>query len=292
MPKKVYRLYRKKLSKFGKVFYKAGYYTVMHDGIEHAGYIAFITLLALFPFLVFLVAIASSIGREEYGFKFITDFMNFLPTDVVNTIKPRIDELLSGPPQGLLTLAIIGTIWTSSSGVEGLRTILNRAYRVNNPPNYIFRKLMSMLQIILLSFTVILAMFFITLSPNFIDYLQVKFSLRFEVIDYINRIRFMISPMILFLCISLSYYILPNIKQSFIRVVPGAVIVFFLWMCSAVIFSTYITYYQQVSIVYGSLASIILTLLFFYILAIIYIYGAEFNYFFERAIGHKIIQKE
>lgn len=292
MPKKVYRLYRKKLSKFGKVFYKAGYYTVMHDGIEHAGYLAFITLLSLFPFLVFLVAIASSIGREEYGIRFINDFLLLLPNDVVSVIKPRIDEILSGPPQGLLTLAVIGILWTSSSAVEGIRTILNRAYRVDTPPKYIFRRMMSMLQIIILTFAVLLAMFFMTLSPDVAEFLEKTLSIKIKFFQDFSNLRYIISSIVLFFSLALSYYILPNIKQSFIRVMPGTIIVLVFWMMVAAIFSTYISYFRQVSIIYGSLASIILTLLFFYILAIIYIYGAEFNYFFERAIGHRIVQKE
>ncbi len=283
---------KEKFKKTLKSFYDAGYYTIYHDGIEHAGYLAFLGLLSLFPFLVFVFSIAANIGREEIGVRFINEVRNFLPHDVMLSLEPRINEILSGPPQGLLTLAIIGIIWTSSSLVEGLRTILNRAYRVNNPPRYIFRRLMSMLQILILTFLVIISMFFITIAPNLWSFIKDYFDLTFEIDPHLLRLRYYISAYVIFFSIAVSYYVLPNIKQSLLAVLPGAFLALVLWLISAHIFSGYIEHYRQLNIVYGSLANLIITLIFFYVLSVIYIFGAEFNYFFEKSLGHEIIQKE
>ncbi len=264
----------------------------MHDGIEQAGYLAFLALLSFFPFIVLLITIAGNLGREEYGARFISDFLLLLPENVAHTIKPTIDALLSGPPQSLLTIAIIGLLWTSSSAVEGIRNVLNKAYIVTNPPSYILRRLTSILQIVVITFLVLIAMFFITIAPNIMEFLQLKLSLRLEYNPHLGKIRYSISSIIMFLSIAFSYYAIPNIKQSFIRVIPGTVMVFILWLLFAYIFSSYISYYQRFNFIYGSLASIILTLLFFYILGLIYIFGAEFNYHCEVALGHKIVPKE
>ncbi|MDX1950460.1 MAG: YihY/virulence factor BrkB family protein [Rickettsiales bacterium] len=283
---------KERAKKILKSFYDAGYYTIHHDGIEHAGYLAFLALLSLFPFIVFVFSIAGNLGKEEIGIRFIAEIRHFLPHDAIASLEPRINEILSGPPQGLLTLAIIGIIWTSSSIVEGLRTILNRAYRVNNPPRYIFRRLMSMLQIIILTFLVIIAMFFITIAPNLWDFIKDYFNLTFEIDPHLLRLRYYISAYVIFFSLAISYYVLPNIKQSLIAVLPGAFVVLILWLISAHIFSGYIEQYRQLNIVYGSLANFIITLIFFYVLSVIYIFGAEFNYFFEKSLGHEIIQKE
>lgn len=283
---------KEKLKKLGKCFYDAGYHTIEHDGIEHAGYIAFLTLLSLFPFLVFVFSIAGALGRQEIGVEFINEIRNILPHDVMTSLQPRIEEILSGPPQGLLTLAVIGIIWTSSSIVEGVRTTLNRAYRVSNPPRYIFRRLLSMAQILILTFLVVVAMFFITIAPNLWDFLQENLNFHFAIDPHLSKLRYYISSYVIFFAIAVSYYVLPNIKQSLISVLPGALIVLALWLTSAHLFASYIEYYRQLNIVYGSLANLIITLIFFYVLAVIYIFGAEFNYFFEKAIGHEIVQKE
>jgi membrane protein len=283
---------QKKKEGIGSVIYKAGYYTVMHDGIEHAGYLAFLALLSIFPFLVFMFSIAASLGRQEIGAEFIAELQLIFPDDVALALMPRINEIISGPPQSLLTIAIIGIIWTASSAVEGLRTILNRAYRVMNPPIYIYRRLLSIAQFIVLTFIVIVATFFLTFAPNIIDHIEkiTEFQINFG--DDIEFFRFYVSAFLIFISIATSYYVLPNIKQSWLAVLPGAIIALIFWLIAAYIFSSYIAYYRQFNVVYGSLAGIIITLLFFYVLGVIYIFGAEFNYFYERSKGHKIIQKE
>ena len=280
------------LKKIGDVFYKSSYYTVMHDGIEHAGYLAFLALLSIFPFMVFVLAIAAAIGNIEIGAEFIAKFQQILPNDVALALMPRINEIITGPPQSLLTIAIIGMIWTASSAVEGMRTILNRAYMVMNPPIYIYRRLMSMLQFVILSFLVIVSMFFITFAPSLWDQISEVTQWHLEIHPDWVTIRYSISAVVIFLSVAISYYVLPNIKQSFFAVLPGAFIVLLLWLAAAHLFSSYIVYYKQFNVVYGSLAGIIISLLFFYVLAVMYIFGAEFNYFLEKAMGRRIVQKE
>ncbi len=108
--------------------------TINHDGVEHAGYLAFLLLLALFPFLVLLMALATFLGDSQIGMEFSHLIMSYLPPHMVQALQPRIDEIASGPPTGLLSVAILGAIWTASSAVEGFRTVLNRAYHVATPP--------------------------------------------------------------------------------------------------------------------------------------------------------------
>ena len=65
----------------------------------------------------------------------------------------------------MLTVSILGAIWTSSSALEGYRTVLNRAYRVATPPAYIWRRLLSIAQILILSFVVVMAMIVLVMLP-------------------------------------------------------------------------------------------------------------------------------
>jgi membrane protein len=96
----------------------------------------------------------------------------------------------------------------------------------------------------------------------------------------------------MFVVVSFAYYVLPNIKQSFHSVAPGAALVTLMWIGSARLLSTYLSHFQQVNLIYGSLGGFIAALLFFYISNIIFIYGAEFNYLLMKALGEKIVQKE
>lgn len=276
------------------ILYKAGDNLVENDGIELAGYLTFLSLLALFPFLVLIVAGAGFIGEGEIGTRFLELIITHLPSEAVMAIKPRLDEIMSGPPQGLLTVSILGAIWTSSSAVEGMRTVLNRAYEVSNPPTYIFRRFMSMLQLVLFSIVIIVVMSITVLSPLLIDYLEfiLQREITNEFTDLWNQYFLYFGGILLFMTVANLYYFLPNIKQSLLAVVPGAILAVIFWMGGAALFTFYVSNVEQVNIIYGSLGSFIATLLFFFILNVIFIYGAEFNHLINKAFGVKIEEKE
>lgn len=272
---------------------KAAVLTVYHDGIEHAGYLAFLGLLSLFPFLVFVAAIAGVLGQGVAGAALITSVLKSLPWQVAAALEPRVVEIVSGPPQGLLTLAIIGAIWTASSAVEGIRTVLNRAYHVTAPPAYWWRRSLSVLQLLAFTFVLIMAMLLIVFLPILLHHLELIFGEGFipgDESSWRNVIYFM-APFILFFAIASIYYALPNIRQRFIAVAPGALVVMLLWIGAARLFTLYLMNFNQVNLVYGSLGGIIAALIFFYICNIIFIFGAELNYQIVHALGLRVEEK-
>lgn len=280
------------IRKFRLSLWKALVDTIMHDGIEHAGYLAFLSLLSLFPFLVFLFALAGFIGESEIGERFIEILLTNMPSEVITSLKPRLMEIASGPPQGLLTLAIVGAIWTASSAVEGLRTILNRAYRVATPPAYIWRRLLSILQFFIITGVITIAMLGLIIAPAVWDSLQDYVAIEKVLHPVWTYFRYLLVFSILFLCVATFYYILPNIKQRWRSVVPGALIVVVAWGLAGTLLTTYLSNFNQVNIIYGSLGGVIAALLFFYLMSMIFIFGAEFNYHIELALGHRLEQKE
>lgn len=283
----------KRLKQAGYIIYKAGDNLVENDGIELAGYLTFLSMLALFPFLVLLVAAAGFIGQGETGAQLIETLIAHLPKQAIMAIKPRIDEIVSGPPHALLTISILGAIWTSSSAVEGMRTVLNRAYQVSNPPTYILRRMTSILQILLFTLIIIVVMAVFVLSPIVMHNLEVAFGRPLPEMDsFLNQYFFYIGSGLLFLIVASLYYFLPNIKQSLLSVVPGAIVVVLLWFGGASLFTIYISNVEQMNIIYGSLGGFIATLIFSFIMNVIFIYGAEFNHLLNQAIGARMIERE
>ncbi|MCC7259467.1 MAG: YihY/virulence factor BrkB family protein [Alphaproteobacteria bacterium] len=285
------------LTNTAKCFYRALMDTVNHDGIEHAGYLAFLGLLSLFPFLVLIFAIAGVIGEQDIGVQFVTLVLPRLPEDVAQALEPRINEIISGPPQGLMTISIVGAIWTASSMVEGLRTILNRAYRVTTPPIYPLRRLLSIGQFLIITLLVIIGMLIAIFWPLLIakvnSFAAIGQRGLIEVLDpFWSYVSYGVSALVLLLMIAAIYYVLPNIRQRFLRVLPGALFTVFGWFCAAMLLSAYLSDFDQVNIIYGSLGGIIAALLFFYLLAGVMILGAEFNYHLEVSRGHAIVQRE
>ncbi|MDB1135635.1 YihY/virulence factor BrkB family protein [Candidatus Anaplasma sp. TIGMIC] len=244
-----------------------------HAGMEYAGYLSFMVLLSLFPFLVFFNALTSSIlsvmDKDSVLYDKLFDFLSWeLPYDTMAALLPRIEEILSGPPQSLLTLAIVGVVWTASSVIEGIRNVLNRALRVSAPPPYILGRMFSILQFLVIVVFMMLSTLCITLLPIIFEMVDVHWAI----------LRFALIKLMLFLSIAWIYFIVPNLKQEILVVVPGAVIVTILWSLSSTMFSWYLSTFHVLDTIYGNLTGVIAALLFFYILSIFFIYGAELNY--------------
>lgn len=274
--------------------YHATVKTVTHDGIEHAGYLAFLGLLALFPFLVLIFSIVGLVGGGETGAAYIHDLLTALPQDVAAALQPRIVEITSGPPQGLLTVSILGAIWTASSGVEGLRTVLNRAYHVASPPAYWRRRSLSVLQLLFFTFIVVAGMFVLVAVPLTLRYVGNWLGIHFPAFDgeYVGDMARLATVGLLFCAVSYIYYVVPNLKQRFISVAPGALVVVLMWLASAYLFALYLSNFNQVELIYGSLGGVIAALLFFYICNVIFIFGAELNHQIVEALGLRIDRRE
>jgi len=256
--------------------------TIRHDGIEHAGYLAFLLLLSFFPFLIFVISIIGIFSTSEAGMQVVEAIVTSVPKEMAQGLYPYINEIVSGPPHSLLTIAIIGVIWTASSSVEGCRTILNRAYRVAFPPPYILRRFFAILEFFVITFVIISGVVIFVILPSFLSGWEEKFLAKLHFDYHIFHLRHMIFLGILTCATSLLYYALPNAKQKITQTLPGSILSVILWVALERVFTLYLTNFDQVNFVYGSLAGIIIALMFFYFISVVFILGAEFNYHFHR----------
>ena len=277
-----------KLLNLLKKFYDAGINTVKHDGIEHAGYLSFLLMLSIFPFLVFLTAVIDPVSKfTQFNLvatltELILDspFQNF-----IEALKPRIIEITSKPPQSFLTLATISTIWTASSIFEGMRTALNKAYNIQKPPSYIFRRLFSILEFIIVICITFIITFTLIIYPHLLQLL--KEYTEIENFFYLPDIQKSILHDLVLYCagaffILYIYCFLPSVKKNIIRSLPGTLVVLMLWSLFSSIFQYYIIYFPQINVIYGSIAGVIISLLYFYICSLILIYGAELNSILQK----------
>ena len=265
-----------------KIFRKSVIDTIRHDGIEHAGYLAFLSILSFFPSLIFLIAVIGLFGESKIGTDFLHELISSLPNEMSRGLTPRINEIISGPSDGYLTIAIIGVIWTASSSVEGCRTILNRAYRVAFPPPYILRRLVSIFEFFIIIFVIISGILIFVIVPIILKYLEKQFSMKLA-IDYdFFYLRQVAIFMILTVSTSVLYYALPNAKQRISQTIPGSILAVIFWITLVDFFSLYLENFDQMNFVYGSIAGVIISLMFFYLISLVFIFGAEFNYNFHR----------
>ena len=271
-----------------KSLYQAVYDAVDHDGIEHAGYLSFLMMLAIFPFLILFMWLVNFFGDGSLGNFLVSAILDSSWAKFIDALKPRIVEITSSPPQKLVALAILSAIWTASSIFEGLRTILNRAYRVHTPPTYLIRRLVSFLEFGVMMTLTIAFVFLLVILPTIIGIFE-KFipqDLLLPLHSFFlgdKDLGYYLLLIYGFLLVCMAYYNLPSRKQKFLNVLPGAVFAVIGWTTFSMLFTYYIADFPQVNLIYGSIAGIIIALLYFYICSIILIIGAELNYHLEKS---------
>lgn len=288
------KVLRSFLKNIFNTFYKSGLDFIHNKGLVFSGNLAFLLIFSLFPFIIFLTFILGMIGETTLGTQFLEIFRNSLPADTVETIIPRVKEIINSPSPRILSLAFVSIIWTASSFVEGLRDALNMVYRVKDKPNYFLGRIFSILQFCVITFIIIASVFGLVITPQIINQLNALIPEEFGEVSllWLNTSGFLMY-LILFIMVSLIYYMVPNKKQKIEFVLPGALLVVVGWVVSGKLFSLYLRNdnFNQFNLVYGSLEGIIVTLIFFYMITIILVYGAEFNYHFGENFLTRFIKR-
>jgi membrane protein len=264
------------------------------DGFEISGYIAYSAMFALFPFLIFLTSLGAVLGSDQAAQSFIDNIVIYLPKDVSNTLVPVVKQVISAPRGGLLTLGLLTSIWSAASGVDALRMALNRAYLARESRHYVWRKAQSILFVfggVVVAFAVSIL---IILGPYVLGILRYLISLigraghfspliekYLPLIDDNAAIwhvgRYVVGLLLLTGALVLSHRWLPNRRLAWRDIIPGAAFTTILWIVSATAFSYYLGKFAHYGATYGSLGGVIVTLLFFYLTAVVFILGGEVN---------------
>ena len=265
------------LSWMRRVLWPAIDHFVSDEGFVLAGYIAFTTLFAMFPFMIFLLAFAGFMGWGEAAADAIEIGLEILPKEVEDVLRPVVTELRGGPHGTLLTISIALSIWFSSSGLESLRHALNLAFRVKDPPAFWANRLKSMALTVLYAMVILGAMLALVGLPIARDLLA--WLAEHDLFDQnlYTIARFTIGILLLSVFTIGLYLSLTNMPLRLRDVLPGALISVSLWAVATVAYSSYLRSFGRYSILYGSLGGLIFTLFFFYISAIIFIFGAQIN---------------
>jgi membrane protein len=266
-----------------RIVWQAIVHLIYDGGMTYAGHIAFMTLFSSFPFLIFLTTLAGEIGQIEAARDFVTMALGALPEEVSAAIRPAIEEVMSTRRTGLMTISILASLWATSSGVEALREALNQAYGVEEPRSIWFCRLQSLAFTIIFSICIILIMLVLVVGPVVWSYVQPLLDVPWEWGWSYEALRYSVAVALLYLVVALLYRWLPARHLPRREILPGAAVTVVLWVALASLFSLYLQNIGRFSVTYGSLGGIVLTLMFFYISALIFIFGAEINSARRRA---------
>ncbi|MBX9619441.1 MAG: YihY/virulence factor BrkB family protein [Hyphomicrobiales bacterium] len=252
-----------------------------NDGWAIASHIALSALLAIFPFLIFVTALAAFFGTVDLANQVVDLLFAAWPDRVVVPIRTELANVLSNQRRDLLTIGAALMLWFSSSGVEAVRIGLNRAYGERETRWWFQTRAQSMFFVVLGAIGLLALSFFIVLAPAAFQAAEALFpNLAVQIDELQQRVltsRYAITAAILLTALLCAHLFLPAGSRRLRDVLPGIAVTLVLWIVAATTFAYYLTRFANYTRTYAGFASVMIALVFLYFIAVIFILGGELN---------------
>jgi len=271
------------------------------DALGLAAQLAFYLILAIFPFILFCVAILDAFSSSSP--QFVTELFDYLrrllPAQVFGLIQTYTENTLRNgdTAPGLLSIGILGTIWAASGAFAALISALNRAYDVQETRPFWKVRGMAILMTFGLSALLLIGVLLLVAGPSIGRTIAEIFTLGDEFMIAWNIIRWPAALLFMLVTVALLFYFAPDANQPFRWITPGGFVGILLWVLASVIFNLYLSSdFNTYNKTYGSIGTVIILLLYLYISSLTILFGATLNATLvkikEEVSGEQILDAE
>jgi membrane protein len=247
-----------------------------------AAQLAFYFLLALFPALLFLVALIGYVPIENALDELLATLGTVAPRELVALLRTQLEEITSGSPASLLTLGIVGAIWSSSAAMVAIIDALNHAYDVSEWRPWWKRRLVGLALTVTLATFIIVSLALVLIGPDAARLVAGWMGAAPIAVFLWSLLRWPVMIMLVTFGINLIYYFAPNRAVRWTWISPGAILATALWISSSFAFKVYVVNFGNYTATYGAIGGIIVTMLWFYVSSVAILIGAELNAVIEK----------
>ncbi len=254
------------------------------DGWAIASYIGLTLLTSLFPFLIFVAAVAGFLGSAELAKEAARLVFAEWPDVVARPIAEEVSNVLTAPRGGLLTLGAILSSYFASSAIEALRVGLNRAYGLIEMRPWWLLRLQSLGLVLVGSVALLALAFLVVLGPLILDALGAYLPWVAAAHEILTFARLAIAAFMLATSLFLAHLILPAHRPRVVDLLPGVVLTFIASIAFGEAFGAYLSEFVRNYIsMYAGLASAMIALVYLYWVALLFVFGGELNAAIMRA---------
>jgi membrane protein len=247
------------------------------DMPTYSAALAYGALFALFPFLIFLIALLGFLNIPEFFDWLLEQGQTALPADAFGMLEDVVTQIQGQARGGLLSVGIVTAIWGASGGVRSVMNAMNVAFDVEETRPMWKRYLLSILYTIGIAALLVVGAGLMLTGPQVLESVAGEVGLSDLFVTLWTWLRWPVLVVLLMLVAALMYYAAPNVDQPFALITPGAVVAVIIWVIASVGFSVYVSNFANYGSTYGSLGSMIILLLFFYVSSAVLLLGAEIN---------------
>lgn len=241
---------------------------------------AYYYLLSIFPLLIVCFAILPYLNMDP------AEVMSFLerslPNGIATVFEENIVNLIETPKGGLLTVGIIGALWSATNGVQAFMTAANEAYGVDETRSFIKVRLLSLALTIGMVISFAIALLLPVFGSTILTFLKSLFGISSSLVIILQVSKWVVSILLITIILSIFYLLAPSQKLPLKHIFPGAITASVLWSTISLGFSFYVSNFASYSATYGSLGGIIILMIWFYLTGMILMIGAEINVLYHK----------
>jgi len=256
---------------------------VADDVLGMAAQLSYYFFLALFPAILFLLALASFFPLSN-----ITDDVGrslgpFVSPQVLELIQEQMRRLANDESGGLLTFGVAGALWSSSAALVSIVGALNRAYDIDEGRPWWKVRLIAIGLTLGVAVTVLIALSLVLVGPTLAEKLGQTTGWGASLESTWLLLQWPLVFVLISTGIGLVYYFGPDADQDWVWITPGAVAATVLWLVGSLLFKLYVARFTDYEGSYGTVGGVIVVLLWLYVSGIAILTGAELNAEIEHA---------
>lgn len=272
---------------WSQIFKRALYEAFWTDNcLALAAQLAYYFFFALFPALLFLVALASYFPLTTLIDDLLRTMGGFMPPEALQLITEQMLKISGDREGGLLTLGMLLAVSSSSAAMVAIIDTLNAAYDVQEGRPWWEVRLTAILLTVTVAIFILVSFALVLVGPTIATRLADTMNLG-PAFEWTWKIlQWPVLFALANLGIALIYYFAPDVQQKWIWLTPGAIFATTLWLAASLGFKYYVANWGNYTETYGLLGAVMILLLWFYISGLVILVGAEMNAEIEHASPH------
>jgi membrane protein len=248
---------------------------------------AYYFFFSLFPLLLFVAPLLSLVGNKRDTFNlFASQLQQVVPSDgwalIGGVIK---DVVYAKNAPGLMSAGALLAIWAGSNVFGALIDALNAAYDVEDTRPWWKKKLIAVASVIGIGFVILLSTIMILGGDKITSWLATRFALEPSTRTVVALVQIPVAFGLLVTIAALSYYFLPNLRQSKKQVLVGAVFTTVGWTIVTLALRVYVENFANYNATYGAIGGVIVLLTWMYFSMLVFLIGGEINSELHQGTG-------
>ncbi len=243
--------------------------------LDYSAALAYYFLFSLFPLILFLASLLSQFHQQSLLQRFLWALQHELPSQAGQLVISQLQQVLKARHLGLLSFGTILLLYSASQGFSGLINGLNAAYEVVETRSYLHRVGLALLLTCTAGVFIVLALVGLLAEQTVVAAFARPLHLSYAIVYVWPVLRWAWIICFLVLAIVLLFRAAPNVHTERCGILPGAVTALVLWLLTSIALGAYIDHVSNYSAIYGSLGAVIGLMMWFYVLALSLLLGAE-----------------